>query len=115
MAPVVGLKPEIVGVGNTVKLGMLVMVTPLTVISILPVVAPFGTVVVRLVGVEAVTTEATPLKVTTLFEGVVLKLVPVIVTEALIEPLVGLKLVIVGVGNTVKSLELEIEIPFTLT
>jgi hypothetical protein len=55
-APWLGLNPDMVGSGNTVKSLALSMVTPLTVIEILPVVAPFGTIVDTLVVVDVVTT-----------------------------------------------------------
>lgn len=97
-----GVKVVIVGVGNTVKFDVPVIVTPLTVIEIGPVIAPAGMVAVMLVDVDAVTLAITPLKETVLFEGVVLKLVPEMVTVAPSAPLEGLKLVIVGEGNTVK-------------
>jgi hypothetical protein len=51
-----GLNPVTAGVENTLKLSALTMVTPLTEIEILPVVASAGTKVVILVGVDAVTT-----------------------------------------------------------
>jgi hypothetical protein len=101
-APLVGVKAVIVGVGNTVKFVVPVIVTPLTKIEIGPVIAPAGIVAVMLVDVDAITLAITPLKETVLFEGVVLKLVPEMVTVAPSAPLEGLKLVIVGAGNTVK-------------
>jgi hypothetical protein len=112
-----GAIPEIRGVGKTVKDEALVMVTPLVVTLIGPVVAPAGTVVVRLEDVAAVTVANVPLNRTTLFEGVVLKLVPEIVTVALKEPLVGVKVVMVGEGNTVKfdALVIVTPVPLTLT
>jgi hypothetical protein len=102
-APLVGVKVVIVGVGNTVKFDELVIVTPLTIIEIGPVIAPAGMVAVMLVDVDAVTLAITPLKETVLFKGVVLKLVPEMVTVAPSAPLDGLKLAMVGEGNTVKS------------
>ena len=79
-----------------VKFVELVMVLQPTVTSIVPVVAPTGTVVVMLMTVLALTTAAVPLKLTVLAAGVVSKLVPVIVTEAPIDPEVGVNEVIVG-------------------
>lgn len=114
-APLNGLNSVIVGVASTVKSKLLVTVILFKVREIFPVVAPAGTVAVILVDVEAVTMVATPLNMITLFAGVVLKLVPVIVTEALTAPPVGAKLIIVGVGNTVKFVELVIVTPLTLT
>lgn len=110
--PLVGLKLVICGVGITIKLVALVMVTPLTLIVILPVDAPTGTITVILVGVDPVTIAATSLNFTIFSESVSLKLVPAIVTIAPAAPLKGLKSVIVGVGITVKSEALVTVIPF---
>lgn len=74
----------------------LVLPLPVTVTAISPVVAVDGTVTVRLVSVAPDTTAATPLKVTVLFAGVMLKFVPVIVTVVPVGPDVGVKEVIVG-------------------
>ena len=62
------------------KSAALVAVLPATVTVIFPVVAPAGTVVVIDVAVLPVTTAVVPLKATVLFEGVVSKFVPVMVT-----------------------------------
>lgn len=114
-APLVGLKPVKVGEGNTVKLVALLSVIPLTDNEILPVVAPAGTVAVIDVEVEAVTVAITPLKSTSLSDGVVLKLFPVIITEAPTAALAGLNPAIVGVGKTVKFDALNIVTPLTVT
>lgn len=98
-APLVGVKPEMEGEPKTVNVSALVIVTPLVVTDIVPEPAPDGTVTVILVEVKAVTTALIPLKATC---GEGLKFVPVIITVAPVAPLVGLKLVIVGVGRTVK-------------
>ncbi len=108
-APVEGAKPVIDGDAKTVKLSTLVMVTPLVVTEIGPGPAPDGTVVVMLVALEEVTTAIIPLKSTV---GAGPKFVPVTITVAPIAPLVGLKLVIVGVGSTVKFEGLETVTPF---
>lgn len=102
-APLTGAKPEMVGVGNTVKLKALVTVTPLVVTSIGPVTAFKGTVVVMLVEFDEVTVAAVPLKET---NGEPLKLVPEIITVAPTAPAGGLALVIVGVLSTVKLVAL---------
>jgi hypothetical protein len=102
IAPLIGLKPVIVGVSRTVKFEEVEIVTPLTVTKILPDVAPAGTVVVMLVAVEEETKAAIPLKVIILSPGVVLKLVPVMVTVVPSAPLSGVKLEIWGNGNNVK-------------
>jgi hypothetical protein len=111
-APLSGLKPVMVGVGNTVKFDALVMVTPLDPTEIGPFTAPAGTVVVMLVAFEEVTFAMPPLNETV---GVPLKFVPEIITVAPIAPLIGLKPVIVGVSRTVKFEEVEIVTPLTVT
>lgn len=102
-APLAGLNPVMVGVGSTVNVGP-VTVTPFNVNVTGPVVAPAGTVVVNFLplGFEIVTTASVPLKRTILSERVLLKWSPFIVTVAPTAPLVGLRLVIIGVGNKVK-------------
>lgn len=60
-APLPGLNPVRVGVGNTLKLRTLTRVIPLTVKEILPVEAPAGTVAVMLLVVADVTMAVTPL------------------------------------------------------
>lgn len=111
-----GLKLVIVGVGNTVKFVALLRVILLVVMEILPVVAPVGTFVVRLVAVAVSVCAVVLLNLITLFSGeVVLKFVPERVTVAPTAPLVGVKLVNVGVGKTVKSVELVPVIPPTVT
>ena len=114
-APLVGLKPMTVGEDNTVKLVALEMVTPLTVIEILPVVAPAGTLAVMLLAVDAVMVADVLLNFTTLFAGVVLKFVPEIMTVALTAPLDGLNPVMVGVASTVKLVALKRVTPLTVT
>ena len=80
-----------------------------------PVAAPVGTEVVMLVAVLAVATAVVPLNLTVLFAGFVSKFVPVIVTEDPTEPLVGLKLLMVGGGVYMKFVELVAVSPFTVT
>jgi hypothetical protein len=93
----------------------LVPVIPFTVMDIGPVVAPNGTEVVILVVVELVTTADIPLNVTVFSEGVLLKLVPVIVTATPKPPLFGVKLVMDGVPNTVKLEALDTVTPLSDT
>jgi hypothetical protein len=81
---------------GTVKLVADVPVTPPTATVIAPVVAPVGTVVVIVVAVDAETVAVVPLNFTVLFTAVVLKFVPVMVTEVPTAPDAGAKLVIVG-------------------
>ena len=86
-----------------VKLVLLVTFSPLTVTRIGPVVVPGGTVTVMLFAVLAVTVAATPLNVTVLLAGVVLKLAPLITTVLPTFPPVGEKLVMVGGDATAAS------------
>ena len=109
----VGLKLVIVGEGKTVKLPALVTITPLAATETLPVVAPAGTVVVILVGVEEMIVASMSLKKKA--SGVVPKLVPLITTDAPTAPLIGLKPVMVGVANTVKDPALVTVTPLDVT
>lgn len=103
-APEVGEKFVIVGVRTvTVKFVADVAVCPPTVTVIVPVVAPDGTVTVRLVALAAVTVAVVLLNFTVLFAGVALKFVPVIVTGVPTGPDDGEKPDMVGTGITVKS------------
>lgn len=63
-APLDGVKPVNVGVGNTVKLVAVVIATPLTIIEIGPVTAPNGTIALILVGVDEVMSATIPLNET---------------------------------------------------
>ena len=81
----------------------------------MPVVAPRGTRVVIVVAVAADIVAATPLNVSTLLAGVVLKFVPVIVTVAPIAADAGFRSVMVGVGNTLKLATLVTVTPLTVT
>lgn len=101
--PLEGLKLVICGEGITIKFVALVTVTPFTVTVIFPKIDPTGTIAVMLVEVDPLTTAVTSLNFTTFSEGVVLKLIPVIITVAPGAPLIGLKSVMAGAGMTVKS------------
>jgi len=91
-----------------------VLATPVTVTTTLPVVAPFGTGTPILVGLQAVGAAAIPLKVTVLVPWLAPKFVPVIITDVAIGPEVGLRLLMVGVGRTVKLRPL-LATPLTVT
>ena len=107
IGPVVGVKKVMVGsVGApTVKSVALCTVTQFTVTEIFPVIVPAGTVVVMLVAVLAVTVAVWLLKnFTTLLAGVVLKFVPVMVTDVPIGPETGENEVMVGDGIAVPIL-----------
>ena len=84
------------------KFAELLAACPFTVTMIGPEVAPPGTVTTILVEVPVDTIAGVPLNFTILLAGVVSKLVPLIVTDVPTNPLVGLKLVTVGTGTTVK-------------
>lgn len=87
----------------TSKLALLEDVWPATSTVIFPSVAPKGTLTTILVVVGVpVMVAVVPLNLTMLLAALVLKLVPVIVTAVLAEPLVGLKEVMVGGGTKIK-------------
>ncbi len=111
-APLVGLKPVMEGVANTVKSDKLATVMPLVVIEIGPVVAPAGTVVVIEVAFAEETTAVMPLNFTV---GEALKFVPEIITDAPTAPLPGVKFEIVGVASKLKLAELKIVMPLVVT
>lgn len=87
---------------------------PFSVSEIFPVVAPSGTTVVMLVEVAALTMAVTPLNATILLAGVALKFEPLIITVAASAPLDGLKVVMVGVGSTLKFAALVNVTPLTV-
>ena len=98
-APEVTDKLVIVGVGDTVNV-LLLLATPATVTTTIPVVAPLGTGTTIEVALQLVmTVAAVPLNVTLLVPRLAPKLVPVIVTDAPTAPLVGDMLVIFGAAN----------------
>jgi hypothetical protein len=103
--PDVGEMLVILGAATTVKL-LPLLATPETVTTMLPVVAPVGTVATMLVALQFVAVAAVPLNLTVLDPWLAPKLVPVMVTEAPIAPEVGDRLVMLGVGRTVKLLPL---------
>jgi hypothetical protein len=86
-----GLMDVITGICSTVKLAEEVTVDEPTVTVIVPVVAPEGTLTVRLSVVAAVTVAGVPLNLTTFPPGVVLKFWPWMVTEVPIAPCWGVK------------------------
>src|SRR5208337_296487 len=101
--PEVGFKLVMLGAGTvTVKLTPL-LVTPPTVTTTFPVVAPVGTGATMLVALQLVGVAAIPLNLTVLVPCVAPKFAPVIVTDAPTNPEVGFKLVMLGAGTvTVK-------------
>jgi hypothetical protein len=88
-------------VGETVKFTPLLGMPP-TVTTTFPDVAPLGTVTPMLVALQLVTLAAVPLKVMVLAPRLDPKLLPAIVTGIPIGPEIGERLVIAGVGITVK-------------
>src|SRR5580693_5535273 len=86
----------------TVKL-MPALAMPPTVTTMLPVVAPAGTGATMVVADQLVGVAGVPLKARVLAPCVAPKLVPVIVTEAPTGPLVGARLVTLGVDSTVNA------------
>jgi hypothetical protein len=100
--PEAGFKLVMLGAGGvvTVKLTPL-LITPPTVTTTLPVVAPVGTGTTMLVPLQLVGDAVVPLKLTALVPWVVPKLEPVMVTDEAISPDVGLRLVMLGAGGAV--------------
>jgi len=108
-----GAKFVIVGGCTTLKSAVDVAVLSFVVTLIFPVAASVGTVMVSCVVVaEETVARALPI-LTVLFEVVLLKLAPEIVTVAPTDPTVGANEVIVGDGNTSLSFEHEIKIKAT--
>ncbi len=98
----------------TEKLPVEVAVPPAVVTVSVPVVAPVGTVVVIDVAVAAVTVACVPLNLTVLLAAVVLKLLPLIVTEAPTAPLVGEKEYMAGTTEAIIFITVSF-FPFTTT
>ena len=102
-APDVGDRLVMLGADTTVNDDPL-LDTPLTVTTTLPVVAPVGTVATIEVALQLpIVVAVVPLNFTVLEPCVEPKFVPVIVTDAPTAPDVGDKLVMLGVGSTVKD------------
>ena len=110
--PLVGVNDVTVGGSSTVKLAALLPVPPAVVTLITPVVAPGGTVAVRVVPFTTAKVGAfTPLKRTA---EVVPKSVPVSVTLVPTGPLVGVKLAMVGAGAVTVKLLLLTAVPLAV-
>lgn len=109
--PLVGVKPEMVGVPVTVKL-LSELPVPLGEVTLRgPVVAPAGTDVVIWVLLTTVKIAVVPLNWT---EVAPVKFMPLMVTAVLATPLVGVKLVMLGPGTTVKA-PAEVPVPAGVT
>src|SRR5882762_3032885 len=90
------------GAATTVK-DMPLLPTPLSATTALPVVAPVGTVAAIELALQLVIdVAAVPLNFTVLVPCVEPKFEPAIVTKAPTAPVVGDRLVMLGVGTTVK-------------
>src|SRR5580693_1075201 len=90
------------------------LATPLTVTTTLPLVVPVGTVATMLAALQLVGGAAFPLNVIVLVPCVAPKFAPAIVTEAPTTPEVGVRLVMLGGGVTVKATPL-LATPLTVT
>jgi hypothetical protein len=101
------------GAATTTNLTPL-LATPLVLTTTLPVVAPVGTVATIEIALQVVIVAVLPLKMTVPEPWVEPKPVPVIVTDAPTAPVAGERLVMVGVGNTVKVIPL-LATPLALT
>src|SRR3989442_9597340 len=112
--PLVGERFVMLGDRVTVKLTPL-LARPPTVTTTFPVVAPAGTGATMLVADQLVGVAVVPLNVTVLVPCVAPKLVPVIVTDVATGPLVGERLVTLGVGRTVKLTPLLATAPTVTT
>jgi hypothetical protein len=111
--PALGVRLEMPGVSRTVN-ETPALATPLTVTTTGPVVAPAGTGTLIEVAAQVVGVAGVPLNLTVLVPCVAPKFVPLIVTEVPTAPEVGVKLVMVGVGRTVKATPL-LATPLTVT
>src|SRR3989442_90450 len=89
------------GAGTTVKL-LPLLADPDTVTTTFPVVAPLGTVATMLVALQVVAVAVVALNLTVLVPCVAPKVEPAIVTDAPTAPDVGVSVVMLGVGRTVK-------------
>jgi hypothetical protein len=104
-APDVGVRLVMLGAATTVKL-LPLLLTPPAFTTTFPVVAPVGTGTTMLVAAQVVGVAVVVLNLIVLLPWVVPRLVPVIVTEAPTAPVVGERVVMVGVPATVKLLPL---------
>jgi hypothetical protein len=101
--PEVGDRLVMLGADTTVN-DLVLLATPLTMITTLPVVAPVGTVATIEVALQLVIVVAVVvLNFTVLLPCAPPKFVPVIVTDAPTAPDVGERLVMLGVASTVKG------------
>ncbi len=101
--PEVGDKLVMLGAATTVN-DLPLLPTPLRATTTFPVVAPLGTVATMDVALQlAMLVAVVPLNLTVLVPCVAPKFVPVIVTDAPTAPVVGERLVMLGVGRTVND------------
>jgi hypothetical protein len=97
--PLAGERLVMPGVGSTANV-VPVLGTPSTVMTTLPVVAPAGTGTTMLVADQVVGDASVPLNLTVLAPCVAPKLEPAIMTGVPIAPLIGDRIVMLGVGST---------------
>jgi len=106
-APVLGVSDVMLGVAVTVNVTPM-LAWPPTVTTTFPVVAPVGTVAVMLVGPQLVMFVAVvPLNLTVLPSCELRKLVPAITIDEPTAPVLGVRLLIVGVPVAVGSVICE--------
>lgn len=111
--PDVGLRPVMFGKVPTINRAVL-LASPPTVTTTLPVVAPDGTETTMAVELQLVGVAAVPLNVTVLVPCVEPKFVPAMVTEVPTGPAVGESDVIPGATSTVNNTAL-LAVPLTVT
>jgi len=97
-APVLGVRLVMLGAGVTVNVKPL-LATFETVTTTLPVVVPVATVAVILVAVQPVTVAVVPLNLMVLIPWGLPNPLPAIVTELPTAPVLGVRLVMLGVAN----------------
>ena len=101
-APVLGVRLLMLGAGETVKLTPLLATPPAVVTTTLPVVAPVGTVAVMLLVVQLVMVAAVPLNFTALPAPWALKFDPAMMMDDPTAPVLGVRVLMLGAGDTVK-------------
>ena len=102
VAPVFGVSEVITGVDATVKFTPALDTPPAIVTTTFPLLAPAGTATVMLPALHELTVAAVPLKLTVLPPCVAPKLEPAITTDEPTAPLLGVIVLMLGGGTTVK-------------
>lgn len=114
-APVLGVKLLMLGAAVTVNATPLLCTPPAAVTTTLPVIAPVGTVAVMLVALQAVTVAAVPLNVTLPLPCDGPKFEPAITIDEPTAPVLGVRLLMLGAGVTVKLTPLLCTKPAAVT